>query len=139
MSTNRGTKHVKCFINDDLYFYVDEREQRTLPEETLEGTLGFVIKLHSMKARGENWALKIPKLHGATHRENAYINQLMEFEQLAARWAGGDKGLVVAESQMDVFRSKLSTSKSREEDARKYLLNPVPTWKKPPVSFLERW
>ena len=110
------TNNTKCYINDNLYFFVDEK-RRTLPEETLEGTLGFVIKLHSASGQSFHFALKIPKLHGATHRENAYINQLMEFEELAAVRVGGDKGLVIAESQIKAFRSELNTRGATEVDA----------------------
>ena len=114
MSKENG--NLKCFINNDLYFWVDKEERRSLREETLEGTLGFIIKLHSSLTNDINRALKIPKLHGATHRENAYINQLMEIEELAASDAGTSNGLVPAKHER-ILRGFINTEGSNDPEA----------------------
>ena len=67
----------KFWISRKYYLWVDE-EGHSLPGETFEGALGYVIRLHSPSFAGSQSqkfaALKIPKLIGTTHRENAYVN-----------------------------------------------------------------
>lgn len=105
--------YKKFWITNDYFIRLDD-SGRTLNEnnDTLQGALGYVIKLYHKSlsesdflkknreseseslSNAENasndlkvqanerkfLALKIPKLHGETHRENAYISSLMQRE-----------------------------------------------------------
>lgn len=80
----------KFWVNDDFFIQADDKGYTT-ESETFEGSLGYVIQLHhrnnedNAKVEGQtippiHRALKIPKLVGATHRENAYFIELMDQE-----------------------------------------------------------
>lgn len=116
MSELNSTPTTHVFIDHDKYFKVDE-QRRTLPHETFEGTLGFVIRVYSIMDPKTVFALKIPKLHGATHRENSYIIELMELEAFAALRVGKKAGLVGAESSAQL-KKLLDTSGSSDEEAK---------------------
>lgn len=71
----------KLWITEDYYCRFDDAG-RILAEDTYEGALGYVIKLFSDFPQEHKFAaLKIPKLVGSTHRENAYVNELMYQEE----------------------------------------------------------
>ncbi len=88
-ATNGEPKESADFWITNDYFIRLDKNGCTLDEDsdTLQGALGYVIKLYnkSLSNSGSNGdkeflALKIPKLHGETHRENAYIAGLMQRE-----------------------------------------------------------
>lgn len=81
------------WISDRWYIPVDSSGQCVGP--CAEGALGFVVQLQSKDKEGHRAALKIPRLMGETHRENAYISDLMEKELRAVQ---------------DVFFNEKSTS-----------------------------
>jgi hypothetical protein len=63
-------EYYNLWINDEAFIRVD-REGRCL-NYCAEGSLGLIVQLLSDKS-DKSWALKIPRLVGETHRENAYI------------------------------------------------------------------
>jgi serine/threonine protein kinase len=73
-----SSEPIKLWINNDWYIPVDEAGYCV--GESAEGALGFVIKLQRSREENRFTALKIPRLMGDTHRDNAYTCQLMEQE-----------------------------------------------------------
>ncbi|HMQ32747.1 MAG TPA: hypothetical protein PKD53_18590 [Chloroflexaceae bacterium] len=69
---------LKLWIHKDWYIPVDAGGYCI--GESAEGALGFVIKLICSSQPDYATALKIPRLMGDTHRENAYTCELMEQE-----------------------------------------------------------
>lgn len=90
--------HKRLWINDDWYIPVDDEGKCAGP--CAEGALGFVIQLQSAENPNYHMALKLPRLMGETHRENAYICDLMEKElrsvQEVFRGGGKPDGLLNA-------------------------------------------
>ena len=86
----RRKEPYKLWISGEWYVPVDEKGQCS--GKCAEGALGFVVKLHSSYNEKHQMALKLPRLLGDTHRENAYINDLTENELEAVRkiFQGGD-------------------------------------------------
>lgn len=82
-SQGRAKEPIRLWVDLDWYIPVDD-DGRCVGE-CAEGALGFVIKLHSHSSNTSFTALKIPRLMGDTHRENAYISQLMEQELSAVK------------------------------------------------------
>lgn len=74
---------IRLWIHKDWYIPIDERGYCV--GESAEGALGFVIKLHCSSKPEYATALKIPRLMGDTHRENAYTCELMEQELRAVQ------------------------------------------------------
>jgi serine/threonine protein kinase len=72
----------QLWLNHEWYIPVDQSGE--CQAESAEGALGYVIKLASQLNPNNHLALKMPRLLGDTHRENAYICQLMEQELEAA-------------------------------------------------------
>lgn len=68
----------RLWISDQWYIPVSD--SGTCEGICFEGALGFVVQLLSVERKSHRLALKIPKLMGETHRENAYISDLMEKE-----------------------------------------------------------
>lgn len=80
-SLDKADTNNKLWITEDYYCRFDENG-RVLAKDTYEGALGYVIKLYNDNHEEQEYAaLKIPKLIGSTHRENAYINDLMFQEE----------------------------------------------------------
>lgn len=77
-ATSTAVEPVKLWIHKDWYIPVDARGYCI--GESAEGALGFVIKLMCSSQPDYATALKIPRLTGDTHRENAYTCELMEQE-----------------------------------------------------------
>ena len=117
-------KEFKFWINNYYYFKTQKEESeddtgdyyRTLFTDTAEGALGYIIKLHHRDNKDDDpdnnefWALKIPKLTGATLRENAYIDELMRQEVLGVRRVGqNNDGLLEAKFE-NVLREPIQTS-----------------------------
>ncbi|MCA9943540.1 MAG: protein kinase family protein [Ardenticatenaceae bacterium] len=106
----------KFWISRKYYMLVDENGH-TLPGETFEGALGYVIRLYSSSFAGSQSqkfaALKIPKLIGTTHRENAYVNELMAQEvyavDLAYYGSGQGDGLLDA-FDINIMRRPIDTT-----------------------------
>jgi hypothetical protein len=104
----------KFWIMLGEFFFWITSEGYTLEKETFEGSLGYVIKLHHKDNESDvketppiYAALKIPKLTGATHRENAYIIDLMEQEEIGAFEAftrGRPEGLLDFYGPRNTFR-----------------------------------
>jgi serine/threonine protein kinase len=68
----------KLWIRNAWYIPVDSSGRCVGP--CAEGALGFIVQLLSDRKKDYSLALKIPRLMGETHRENAYISDLMEKE-----------------------------------------------------------
>lgn len=92
MSTpqNGQPKSEKLWIGQEWYIPVDQHGY--CESESAEGALGFVIKLHSGMSETAHRALKIPRLLGDTHRENAYVCQLMDQEIAATQKVANELG-----------------------------------------------
>ena len=86
-STKARLDPIRLWIGQDWYIPVDQIGRCV--GETAEGALGFVIKVYSARQVGSFRALKIPRLLGDTHRENAYTCQLMEQEIATAMVIAG--------------------------------------------------
>lgn len=71
------TTEERLWLDREYYIPIDRDGYCT--GVCAEGALGFVIKTQSRADAGAQ-ALKIPRLMGDTHRENAYISQLLEGE-----------------------------------------------------------
>jgi hypothetical protein len=87
-----------------------------------EGALGFVVQLLHADREHNRLALKIPKLMGETHRENAYISDLMEKELEAVqdifnKADSNTEGLLKAETwaRGGPIRGEIETSKGSPE------------------------
>src|SRR5438552_14000655 len=63
------TESIKLWINNDWYIPVDQ--DGYCIGESAEGALGYIIKLSRSGKANFFTALKIPRLLGDTHRENA--------------------------------------------------------------------
>lgn len=87
-------KQFKLWITDQAYILVNETGRCV--SYCAEGALGFIVQLTS-RAGGRGWALKMPRLMGETHRENAYISDLMDKELKAVFMVQGD-GVLRAEN-----------------------------------------
>ena len=108
----------KLWVMGEWYVPVDDKGQCI--GKCAEGALGFVVKLHSAYDEQHQMALKLPRLLGDTHRENAYINDLTENELKAVRkiFQGGDApaGLLNAQVvQGSPLRGPISTYDSIPE------------------------
>lgn len=75
---NKGIKSIKLWLTDDWYIPVDEYGKCI--GKCFEGAVGFVVQLISHRNSDNFMALKIPRLMAETHRENAYITELMDKE-----------------------------------------------------------
>src|SRR5262249_871019 len=80
-SGNTPVTYHRLLLGNQWYIPVDDAGFTV--GECAEGALGFIIKLYSRERDDHYSAMKIPRLMGDTHRENAYTNQLMENEQTA--------------------------------------------------------
>jgi serine/threonine protein kinase len=80
--TEHGKAIEQLWLSYEWYIPVDAAGE--CQAESAEGALGYVIKLVSQRNPNNHLALKMPRLLGDTHRENAYICQLMEQELAAA-------------------------------------------------------
>lgn len=79
MEVSQGESgHHKVWISDVRYIPVDDRGH--CESYCAEGALGFIVQLLPDRPGHQSWALKIPRLMGETHRENAYISDLMDKE-----------------------------------------------------------
>lgn len=74
----RQVAEYKVWLDGDWYIPVDETGRCV--SDCYEGALGFIIKIKSVKNPNAAMALKIPRLLGETHRENSYVNELLEQE-----------------------------------------------------------
>lgn len=77
LNKNGNIEH-KLWLGQEWYLRVDSKGYCL--SESAEGALGYVVKIDSSVNIKAHRALKIPRLLGDTHRENAYICQLMEQE-----------------------------------------------------------
>src|SRR6185295_1050295 len=94
------SNHHRLWISAKWYIPVDDNGECT--GLCLEGALGFVVQLLSGEGKELCRALKMPRLLGETHRENAYISDLMEKELQAVQEViekpmGTNKGLLRAD------------------------------------------
>jgi serine/threonine protein kinase len=109
---------LRLWINQEWYIQVDNDGHCVGP--CAEGALGSVVQILSDK--NERHALKLPRLMGETHRENAYISDLMEKEVSAAHilMAGNSEGLLRAErwGPGGPLRGEINTAECRDEAAR---------------------
>src|SRR5262249_6322985 len=78
------TTEIKLWINNDWYIPINN--EGYCIGESAEGALGFVVKLSRSGRTDFFTALKIPRLMGDTHRENAYICELMDQELKAVEF-----------------------------------------------------
>lgn len=69
------------WINDE--WYIPVAADGCVVGQCGEGALGFIIQLHSTSRKGGMMALKIPRMVAETHRENAYISELLLQERNA--------------------------------------------------------
>lgn len=76
-SRSESERH-KVWVSDVLYIPVDNAGH--CEGYCAEGALGFIVQLLPISKDVESLALKIPRLMGETHRENAYISDLMDKE-----------------------------------------------------------
>lgn len=119
-STNDSTvevkEHLRLWISDEWYIPINEEGQSV--GVCNEGALGFVIQLWSTTGNGSRMALKIPKLMAETHRENAYISELMvqELNTVRAifREPGNRRGLLQAHDAPDLLQGPISIKAIRE-------------------------
>ncbi len=110
------SNHYRLWISAKWYIPVDDNGECT--GLCLEGALGFVVQLLSGEGQELCRALKMPRLLGETHRENAYISDLMEKELKAVqdvtdKPTGTRKGLLRAEiwELGGPLRGQISTKK----------------------------
>lgn len=112
-NADSATKTYDLWISSNWFIPVDE-EGRCV-SDSAEGALGFVIKLHH-RERNRHLALKIPRLLGDTHRENAYISQLMEQELSAVKSVNSTSNpvptgnLLNAQPELNFLREPINTS-----------------------------
>ena len=110
------SNHHRLWISAKWYIPVDDNGECT--GLCLEGALGFVVQLLSGEGKELCRALKMPRLLGETHRENAYISDLMEKELQAVQEViekpmGTNKGLLRADiwELGGPLRGQISTKK----------------------------
>jgi len=110
------TNHHRLWISAKWYIPVDNHGE--CAGLCLEGALGFVVQLLSGEGDDLRRALKMPRLLGETHRENAYISDLMEKELQAVQEVidkpmGTNKGLLRADiwEPGGPLRGQISTKK----------------------------
>lgn len=98
----------RLWITEDYFCRFDENG-RILAMDTYEGALGYVIKLYNDNHDElEYAALKIPKLVGSTHRENAYINDLMfQEEKTVSKIRRAESSGLLSVIQSQVLRGPL--------------------------------
>lgn len=98
-NTEELSQALKLWISDQFYIPVDNTGRCVGP--CAEGALGFVVQLRSAHNVEDQMALKIPRLMGEAHRENAYISNLAEMELAAVlkvvQRGGTPAGLLTAE------------------------------------------
>ncbi|MEM7130402.1 MAG: hypothetical protein AAF702_29020 [Chloroflexota bacterium] len=109
-------KHLRLWISDDWYIPINEKGQSV--GICNEGALGFVIQLWSTSNDESRMALKIPKLMAETHRENAYVSELMTQELETVRvifhGQGNRRGLLQAHDASDLLQGPISIKSIRE-------------------------
>lgn len=93
----------KLWIRNAWYIPVDSTGKCVGP--CAEGALGFIVQLLSDQQEDYSLALKMPRLMGETHRENAYISDLMEKELRSVKdimlTPGMREGLLPTESLLE--------------------------------------
>ncbi len=109
-------QEYRIWINEDYYIPVNAEGECI--GTCFEGALGYVIKIISRNEE-TRFALKIPKLHGDTERENFYISNLMEKESDAVRRIIGGQnstqGLLNAQTLMEnILRKPIKLSIEHE-------------------------
>lgn len=119
MATNRpasseSKEPLKLWVNSGYYIPVD-KDGRCIGV-CAEGALGFVIQLRP-RGEGKLLALKIPRLMGETHRENAYINELTQKESWAVQQINLGNGLLPAQAS-DVLRGPINTAGGTDDAAQ---------------------
>lgn len=128
--TTQSSKHateeagfpIPLWINADMYIPINPRTGQCAGL-CAEGALGFIVQLCSINDPEQHYALKIPRLMGETHRENAYICQLLEQERIAVQKVHGGRnanpiGLLNAQVLLDCLRGPIDTARSSDETAR---------------------
>lgn len=117
------SEHLRLWISSKWYIPVDKNGECI--GACLEGALGFVVQLRSSEGETLRRALKLPRLLGETHRENAYISDLMEKELEAVQEVfdkpeGNSKGLLRADiwELGGPLRGQIDTKKGTPEALR---------------------
>jgi hypothetical protein len=113
----------KLWIRNAWYIPVDSSGRCVGP--CAEGALGFIVQLLSDRKKDYSLALKMPRLMGETHRENAYISDLMEKELRSVEdimlTEGMREGLLPTESLLETggpMRGQIKTDNGPEAARR---------------------
>lgn len=114
--SNSPQEHLRLWISDEWYIPVNEQGQCL--SICNEGALGFVLQLWSATNEGSRMALKIPRLMAETHRENAYVSELMTQELEAVRLIfqgqGNRRGLLQAQVAAGLLQGPITIRSIRE-------------------------
>jgi len=109
----------KLWISDEWYIPINEKG--LCIGNCSEGALGFIIQLKSRNKK-KSAALKIPRLMAETHRENAYIVELMaqEWATVDDIFGGGGvtTGLLRASTTSSQLRKPISIEQIEEDGAK---------------------
>ncbi|MCP4356222.1 MAG: hypothetical protein GY793_11490 [Proteobacteria bacterium] len=120
MNENINGEH-RLWLDHEWYIPVDNNGMCI--SACAEGSLGFIVQLHK-EEKGADWkrAIKLPRLMGETHRENAYINELLTKEaEIAMKIALEDHGTRGLLSPFSVNRTKARINTERgSKEAREW-------------------